>query len=1103
MELWRAEAGSGKTEAVIGLIAETARTQRLARIWVVLPSARQRAQFRERLLERLREDQLPALNVELFNFYALNRRLLSLMCVPTRSLHGGARQAVLRRIVTQEELKLKIFGAVADMPGFSQAVGRLISELKQARIEPQVFYDAQEDKKDAELARIYDAYQVLLRQHELVDTEGEAWLALESLRANSGFDPKLALLVVDGFDQFTAVQAQMIQALDQWASRTVVTLTNVPGREDGVGRRFTRAKAILGAAEETALPPSDRQPACVRHLLQYAFQPGGQTAVMREEDAEGLTLIEAHSPSAEAAEVMRQIKQRLVSEQVPPDDIMVAVRDWTRYQPALSAAAKEYGIPVSLQAGVPLMRHPLAALLDSLLALPDSLYAFEAVFDVLRSPYIQLEGLSAELITKIETAARQYILRNGRDTWQLALETAARPGRDYRGRETPAVLSAQEFDSASEALVRLFDAIPAADERNLVWNFVQRIEDIIGPDPDHPSEHEIKRGVYCMSIAAQVRQSETPSDDLAALRGIKDALRELLLTEELLAALTDSAGRTVSWRDFADDLRAALSAAEITTAPDRSGRVLITTATDARGSAHKHVFITGLSEGIFPAPLPADPLYLDSERLRMTLNGAPLLRTAAERADDDSLFIELIAQARETLTLSRPSMNGGQAWPPSALWNGVAALLPAENTDTMRRVRIAPGRPPESKHAASLPELAAALTREADDARYAAYLEQHDQRRSAHITHAQAVEQARAKLAATGDCGDHQADVAYLVDDRYQALTAGLRSEGYPWSASSINSLSTCAYRVFADKLLKLEALEDPEEGANARTEGDLMHLILQQTYRHFQTPQRPICPENLDYALARLNEEAAEAFEIILRERRLAPSAIWPQQQKVILRHLEDLIRLDFGTDSPLKAFGGGKRWALVLESQIGQDSDRPLIFSVPLDDHAVRIRFNGTIDRIDCIDDGEALKLVIIDYKRGGSQISSTEIMAGRSAQTVLYSEAIQQLLDDQDAPERRDWFNAVGRDAPVVIAGGMFWSIRSGKVLHTLSDGSEYTVDKVKYSRAEFVEQTLEGIAGRIDALRAGDFRPIPSKPVHKKCDAYCAYSDLCRICELMPS
>jgi ATP-dependent helicase/nuclease subunit B len=1098
MELWRAEAGSGKTEAVIGLIAEIARTQRLARIWVVLPSARQRAQFRERLLQRLREDNLPALNVELFNFYSLNRRLLSLMRVPTRSLRGGARQAVLRRVAGKQ--KLETFKAVANMPGFSRAVGDLIAELKQARIEPTAFFEAQQDEKDAELARIYDAYQVLLREHGLVDTEGEAWLALESLHEDSAFDPKIALLVVDGFDQFTTVQAKMIQALDQRARRTVVTLTHVPGREDGVGRRFANAQAILEAADIVSLPAYADPLPCVHHLLQHGFQPSGKSMIMGDDAAQAMTLIEAHSPSAEAAEVMRQIKRRLVIDRVPPDDIMVAIRDWTRYQPALSAAAHEYGVPVSLQAGSPLMRHPLAAVLDSLLALPDSLYAFDAVLDVLRSPYIRIEGLSADLIAKIEAAARKYNLRAGQDTWHLALEAATKPGRDHRDRETPPVLTAEEFSVASEALARLFEAIPPADEQNLVWNFVQRIEDIIGPDPDHPTDCDAKRAECCMSIAERVRQSETPSDDLAALRGIKDALQELLLTEDLLTALTDSGGRTVAWSDFAADLRAAMSAAEITTAPDRSGRVLITTATDARGSAHGHVFIPGLSEGIFPAPLRNDPLYLDSERLSMTLNGSVLLRTSAERADDDSLFLELIALARASLTLSRPSMNGGQAWPPSALWNGVVALIPAAIMSSERHIRIAPGRPPQTGQAASLPELAAAFVREADDPRFHTYLDAHDPLRTAHIKHAQAVEHARARLAEDGDCVDAQAHTAHLTDEAYHALTASLRSENYPWSASTINSLGSCAYRVFAEKLLKLRKLEDPSEGADARIEGDLMHLILQETYRHFQSPERAISPDNLDLALARLEEEAEQAFEIVLRERRLAPSAIWPQQQKVIVRHLQEMIRLDFSDESPVWKFGRGRRWALVLEGQIGQDQNRPLILSIPVEDREVKIRFNGTVDRIDCIDDGDSLRLVVIDYKRGG-EINSADIMQGRSTQTVLYGAAVQQLLDDPAAPERHNWFAAARRNTPVIIAGGLFWAIRSAKPMHVLSPIDKYEVNKVKYSADELVRLTLEGIATRIDAVRRGDFRPLPSKPDNGKCSSYCDYSDLCRICELM--
>ena len=103
---------------------------------------------------------------------------------------------------------------------------------------------------------------------------------------------------------------------------------------------------------------------------------------------------------------------------------------------------------------------------------------------------------------------------------------------------------------------------------------------------------------------------------------------------------------------FLLELRTAVDNTAIRRSPARNGKVLVTTVTDARGLPHRHVFIPGLSEGMFPVPPPEDPLYLDSERERLARNGVRL-ETQAERAADDGLFYELIGLARATLTLSR------------------------------------------------------------------------------------------------------------------------------------------------------------------------------------------------------------------------------------------------------------------------------------------------------------------------------------------------------------------------------------------------------------------------------------------------------------------
>lgn len=1082
MELWRTQAGAGKTEAVLTQIAQSAADNPLARIWVVLPSNRQRAAFRLRLLEHLREAQSPAFNVELFNFYSLNRRLLNLLRVPVRSLNRGARQSVLRRVAATSPLTQ--FESVANMPGFAQAIGRLISELKQAQIEPAAFTAAAITQKDRELAGIYSAYQSRLQDNDLVDTEGEAWLSLAKLQeAPPTWNAQISLLVVDGFDQFTGVQAQLVRVLSQHAGRTIITLTHVPGREEGVGRRFTSAQQALGAVDVRDLPDYPHPQPAVRHLLTHAFHLTGSIPPMDADAARTVTLIEAHSPASEATEVIRSIKQRLVLDRTPPDDVMVVLRDWPRYQPTLSSAAAEFGVPLSLQSGMPLGRHPLMAVIDGLLTLRDSDFSFANVMDLLRSPYILLEDMMSDLLAKIELAARRFNLRSGRESWEAALERGCYTTIDHNGLDIPAILTHAEAASAIQILGSLFDALPAPDTTGALRSFVWQLEELIGVDPDSEDDADAKLN-FTLNIAQQVRNDSRVGDDLAALHAIKNTLKEMLLTEDLLALIDGNPSRAVRWSDFTADFRAAANAAELGSSPDRSGRVLVTTASEARGSAHAHVYILGLAEGIFPAPLSADPLYLDTESARLTHAGHPILRAAADRVDDDSLFFEMLAQAQTTLTLSRPTLDGGQLWQPSALWHAVTAHIPH---GTAPKIRTSPGKPPLPEDAASLGELSGALQ---NSAALAAYLRIHDPLRAAHIARAQTGELGRYHLAETGESPESPADVADLRSAAYNDLRLRVRTPNYRWSPSSINALASCAYRIFAEKLLGLDELENPTEGTDAALEGSLMHRILEGTYAGFRTPETPISPENCEDALNLMQHVASEVFADAVANRELVPGPIWEQQKKLIERHLVDFIRLDFSDESPIvQNFGADRRWTLVTEKKFGDEDHRPMT----LGSGAERFSLAGSIDRVDCIDDGETLRLIVIDYKRSMSDISAGDVRKGLSTQIVLYSLVLEKLLAAPDSPERQRWFSDLGQPRQHAVVGGLFWSMRSRKPLNVLSDDKNSSMEDIR-------QATLSGIIERIQDVRSGDFRPLPAKVDDGKCAKYCAFSDLCRVCEL---
>ena len=185
---------------------------------------------------------------------------------------------------------------------------------------------------------------------------------------------------------------------------------------------------------------------------------------------------------------------------------------------------------------------------------------------------------------------------------------------------------------------------------------------------------------FSLNIIAAARQHATDKDritrqDLMALKGLRRVLREFSASDDVLRETYGEADH-IDWPRFWSDLKRALETTTIEPGDrSRAGQVLVTTAAEARGLPHGHVYVLGLSEGLFPAEIPEDPLYLDSERERLQAHGIPLA-TQTERFDDQGLFYELISLPQESLTLSRPTFQAGKVWIESHLWRAVRRVYP-------------------------------------------------------------------------------------------------------------------------------------------------------------------------------------------------------------------------------------------------------------------------------------------------------------------------------------------------------------------------------------------------------------------------------------------
>lgn len=1082
-----ASVGAGKTKYALNRLVDTLDDYPFVKVWALLASKRQEDAFRERLIG-WRADRKVYFNVEFFNFYELYQRLLDMSGQPQRDMSDTARMRILRSVIQDVQVSegLRVFEGIAHLPGFIRIMADFIFELKQNLIYPEDFQNAVTTDRDRDIALIYTGYQRRLQENNLVDVEGQGWLTTVALREEKELADDIALLLVDGFDQFTEVQAQLLALLADRAEETLITLTTLPGNNNPASARFDRTLSQL----QSHFPPedveitrlshaSDERHVDLQHLVDNAFLPNATTK-LTETDANALMMLEAPDHTSEVGVVLRRVKRLLINTNNNPDDVLIVLRNWERYDKHFSNFAQKYQLPLALHYGQSLTENPVIAAFLDLLQLSERDFRRRDVLDVMRSPYLKIPALTNDKTTLLEQVSQRFTVTRGREQWEDAIKSAwiSHTGEDERESDAP-LLSQEDAENLYYDVVDFFNWIEPEPQATIA-DYIQWIEQLLGHEtntlPEDGEAYEVEQGGYTLDVIAAIRDINTQdrivARDLSALQAFKQVLKDMLTAQELMESLGRYDEQQVEWRIFLTDLLNAIGTASINPRPNRSGRVLVTSATDARGLAHKHVFILGLSEGLFPAPTPEDPLYLDTERERLRDKHNIRLQTQAERAADDGLFYELICLPQESLTLSRPTVQDGKVWIESHLWRAVASVF-TDSSQIIAENRIAIGQVVPVHDVASLDEAVIAVS---DDLLHT--LNDHTPQLPTlynwlleaqpaywkHVRHNRKVEMGRMSPAPYNRYSGRLQSRA-LIDYVQQSL-----SDKRVWSASRLNDMGACHFKFFAKHLLKLDALEEPEEGMDVLQRGTLYHAILEKTYERLQQEQRAIIPENLSYAQEILMQVAEVKFKEAPRELGFRADSTWTQEQTLILDGLLTLLRKDFSEskrENPIiKHFGTTPRVPYRFEQAFGFGQDNAVAIDLGDDDGVLHLR--GFIDRID----RQGNNLIIMDYKSGSTKIPLREISEGRNFQMMVYMLAAQQLLSGE-----------------MTVSGGLFWHISDQKT------SGELLLDDEAGQSA--INAGITHIKTYLREARAGDFSVAPKRLDEGKCVRYCEFYQLCRI------
>ena len=293
-----------------------------------------------------------------------------------------------------------------------------------------------------------------------------------------------------------------------------------------------------------------------------------------------------------------------------------------------------------------------------------------------------------------------------------------------------------------------------------------------------------------------------------------------------------------------------------------------------------------------------------------------------------------------------------------------------------------------------------------------------------------------------------------------------------PVSATSLESWAACPFRYFLGHVLRLSALETPEDitTISARDRGTMVHEILKRFLdesvlaAETPAPGESWSPESRQ----RLMRIAEEEFQKTAAKGIVGSPLLW----RLTMLDVRDDLEAFLEDDAAVRVGHGTAR--TMAEAAFGFGGDSPTVH-----DPETGMPFRGRIDRLDLNEDGSSA--LVIDYKTGSAspyrKLADDAIDQGKRLQLGVYSLAARSLSPGAREVRAAYWFTTTGAGAR--FAPPDYFNLDDGEV------GERFR---------KAVSTIQEGIRNGVFPANPGPMSSRPGRSGPENC-LYCDYNSLC--------
>ncbi len=1046
--------------------------------------------------------------------------------ITRKEVDGFGYRMLVRSVLEDNRDEFKLFRQAASKRGFTEMIGDLLKEFSRYCLNYETMSDLHDQLVIAKAPRTLldkasDLSLLLTKIEEKLGTayvDSEGHLALLASQINHSDLLQGADIYIDGFENFTTREYEIVTELMKHAHRTTVVLP-MEGALTGFADHelfFNPVRTSLKLRELARVESVD-----VEEDIYLAGAPRFQNGDLRHFEAEfdhypaqqkesegSVVLIEAADRRAEIHAIARTIRDFMTAGK-RYKDIAILYRQPEKYDELIETIFPQYDIPVFISQKKPMLHHPLIEFSRSILEAVTTGWSYESVFRAVKMdlffPHREDKLLWRDRADRLEN----YVLAHG-IYGQRWFDDSRWRVKKYRGLE-------------------LYTDVQTDEERTMEKE-LHLIRDTIR-EPLAVFEKQLKRSKRGHDVA------EALFLFMEKLR-VFDKIIDLRAEEELAGRLLGATEHEQAWNGWINVLdQFVLMFGEKEMNPTEAARILdegfdslefarIPPSLDQVTVSNLEVsglmdidvaFVIGVNDGVMPKRVDNEGILSDVDREWFTDIGFDLAPTSKMKLMDETyMAYRAFTSPREKLYVSYPIADEeGKSLIPSLYRARIQQLLPGTET------KFAVTDPSE------LPLTA----------------DQYD-----YISHPRAaLPYVSMKLKEAEHTGvlarEWRAVMAYYDEDPYWSsvlshiirpmkdkkqterlrpdVTAGLYGESFISSVSRIESYYSCPFQHYASFGLGLR--ERTEFTLEAPAIGDLFHAALKwvsdETMRLEKSWAELTREECWKLAREAVDDISPYFFNRIL----LSTSRYLYIKRK--LMHIIQRTIYSLTTQAKSTVFK-----PVAIEAAFGPGEELPSLEIQLRRGDTMKLR--GRIDRVDATEIGGKSYVRIVDYKSSARGLDLTEVYYGLSLQMMTYldvalensdewlgikadpagvlymhvhnpmirsgTELTQALLEEEIAKSYK--MKGYLLENPEVVLGMDAEIGKSSSIVPAAfkTDGTFTKASKVLSSddlqMMRSYVRTRHRKAG--DAMLAGDTRVFPYKLRNKMPCQFCSYQSVCQ-------